>query len=170
MWLIAALAALVALNYWMFFSPRRRRRASDVHRVIEDPVLGVLALDETTGELEVNLDLGGMSIPCAIGPIDTVEGAAALASVIAGRLPARDRAARAFAARDLLQEANDLRAPNAPLVTAEQFAARLRLTGIRANISGGMRFFYEADGLFGDRGICVTVDQARGALDVRIGD
>lgn len=168
MWQMAALAAFLALNYWLFIAPGRRR-ASDIRRAIEDPVHGVLALDETTGDLEVGLDLSGVRIPCTIGPIDTLEGAVALASVIAGRLPARDRAARSFVAHNLLLEANDLRPPNAPTITAEDLAARLQLNAIRANVSGGMTFFYAADGLFSDRGVRVAVDQTRGPLDARIG-
>lgn len=167
MWGLAFFAGMAALVYWLFFH-RRKQRNTDIRRAIDDPTFGVMLLDETTGELELDFELDGARIRCAFGPIDTVEATVALASSIAGRLGWLDRAARDMAARTLLQDANDWRDPDAPEVTLQGFAARMRLEAIQSGIGGRMTFLYDAGRMFAERRIQVVVDQARGPLEARV--
>jgi hypothetical protein len=111
------------------------------------------------------VDLRGSAIRISVYP-DDVEEAQTLAfgQSVAGGLAGLEEQAKAIAVRDLLETYNDGwreaddeedDAPLPPELTAEQFAARLRLTAANCSGSDSLQLFFDDDGMFGGHSVVV---------------
>lgn len=133
------------------------------------PVLGELTYDEELVHFCGQVQWAGRPVRVTVpaGSDEQVSASAAAIAQVVERLDVFDARLRAYAAAELRELAGDWHGPGAA-PSADEFAARIRLTELALDEDDGMEAWFADGGLFDGHVICVALDADGQLLEVDI--